>query len=85
MVAQHVKARWKGFVEARHLVADAELAGLGDVKLVPGMSVEVFIQTSECTVLFYVIRSVYDQIKRAFGENDKPTASRCARRWKSSR
>jgi len=68
MVAQHVKARWKGFVEARHLVADAELARLGDVKLVPGMPVEAFIQTSERTVLSYVIRPVYDQIKRAFRE-----------------
>ena len=68
MVAQHVKARWKGFVEARRLVADAELARLGDVKLVPGMPVEAFIRTSERTVLSYVIRPVYDQIKRAFRE-----------------
>ena len=68
MVAQHVKARWKGFVEARRLVADAELARLGDVKLVPGMPVEAFIRTSERNVLSYVIRPVYDQIKRAFRE-----------------
>jgi HlyD family secretion protein len=49
-------------------VADAELVRLGDLKLVPGMPAEAFIQTSERTVLSYMTRPVYDQIKRAFRE-----------------
>jgi HlyD family secretion protein len=49
-------------------VADPELARLGELKLVPGMPAEAFIQTSERTVLSYMTRPVYDQIKRAFRE-----------------
>jgi HlyD family secretion protein len=49
-------------------VAEGEIARLGDVKLVPGMPAEAFIQTSERTVLSYLTRPVYDQVKRAFRE-----------------
>ena len=41
---------------------------LGDVKLVPGMPVEVFIRTHERTALSYLVRPVHDQIARAFKE-----------------
>jgi hypothetical protein len=46
----------------------AEFARLGDVKLVPGMPVEVFIETADRPVLSYLVKPLYDQITRAFGE-----------------
>jgi HlyD family secretion protein len=49
-------------------VTDAEVARLGTVKLVPGMPVEAFLQTSSRTVLSYLARPFYDQAKRAFTE-----------------
>jgi HlyD family secretion protein len=49
-------------------VTDSEMARLGDVKLVPGMPVDVFVQSAPRTVLSYLIRPLYDQAKRAFTE-----------------
>jgi HlyD family secretion protein len=49
-------------------VADTEIARLGNVKLVPGMPVDTFVQTSPRTVLSYLARPFYDQAKRAFTE-----------------
>lgn len=46
----------------------AEVAKLGDVKLVPGMPVETFVQTGDRTVLSYLAKPLYDQITRAFRE-----------------
>ena len=45
-----------------------EIARLGDVKLVPGMPVEVFIQTGDRTVMSYLMKPLADQINRAFRE-----------------
>jgi HlyD family secretion protein len=45
-----------------------ELAKLGEVKLVPGMPVETFVQTGERTVMSYLAKPLYDQITRAFRE-----------------
>ena len=45
-----------------------EIERLGDVKLMPGMPVEVFIRTHERTALSYLVRPVHDQIARAFKE-----------------
>jgi HlyD family secretion protein len=45
-----------------------EVARLGDVKLVPGMPVEAFVQTGERTVLSYLMKPFYDQLTRAFRE-----------------
>jgi len=45
-----------------------EIARLGDVKLVPGMPVEVFAQTADRTVLSFLAKPLFDQIKRAFRE-----------------
>jgi HlyD family secretion protein len=47
-------------------VADAKR--LGEVKLVPGMPVEAFIQTHERTVLSYLVKPMEDQLTRAFRE-----------------
>ncbi len=49
-------------------VAPEELARLGDVKLVPGMPVEAFIQTHPRTVVSYLVKPLFDQITRAFRE-----------------
>jgi HlyD family secretion protein len=46
----------------------AEVAKLGDVKLVPGMPVETFMQTGPRTVMSYLAKPLYDQISRAFRE-----------------
>jgi HlyD family secretion protein len=45
-----------------------QLSRLGDVKLVPGMPVECFIQTGERTVISYLLKPLRDQLMRAFRE-----------------
>jgi HlyD family secretion protein len=46
----------------------AEVARLGEVKLVPGMPVESFIKTTDRTVMSYFVKPLQDQINRAFRE-----------------
>ncbi len=46
----------------------AEVAQLGDVKLVPGMPVEAFVQTGGRPVLSYLIKPLADQVMRTFRE-----------------
>ncbi len=45
-----------------------EIARLGDVKMIPGMPVEAFVQTGERTMLSYLIKPLSDQLMRAFRE-----------------
>ena len=45
-----------------------ELARLGDVRLIPGMPVEAFVQTGERTVFSYLVKPLSDQLMRAFRE-----------------
>ena len=45
-----------------------EVAKLGDVRLVPGMPVEAFIQTGDRTVMAYLLKPLSDQISRTFRE-----------------
>jgi HlyD family secretion protein len=45
-----------------------EVARLGEVKLLPGMPVEAFVQTGERTVLSYLVKPLHDQFMRAFKE-----------------
>jgi HlyD family secretion protein len=45
-----------------------EVSKLTAAKLVPGMPVEVFVETEERTVLSYLVKPLYDQIARAFRE-----------------
>jgi HlyD family secretion protein len=45
-----------------------EVARLGDVKLIPGMPVEAFVQTGDRTMLSYLIKPLNDQLMRAFRE-----------------
>jgi HlyD family secretion protein len=43
-----------------------EIARLGDVKLIPGMPVEAFVQTGDRTMLSYLITPLIDQLMRSF-------------------
>jgi HlyD family secretion protein len=45
-----------------------EVARLGDVKLIPGMPVEAFVQTGDRTMLSYLLKPLHDQLMRAFRE-----------------
>jgi len=45
-----------------------EIARLGDVKLIPGMPAEAFVQTGDRTMLSYLIKPLSDQLMRAFRE-----------------
>ena len=45
-----------------------EVAKLGDVRFIPGMPVEAFIQTDERTMLSYLCKPLHDQLMRAFRE-----------------
>ena len=49
-------------------MAPQEIARLGEVRLVPGMPVEAFVQTGERTVMSYLVKPLYDQLSRAFRE-----------------
>lgn len=54
------------YYTVRASLSEAEIARLGDVRLVPGMPVEVFMQTAERKVLSYLVKPLNDQLTRAF-------------------
>ena len=56
------------YYTVRISVPEKEVARLEGLKLVPGMPVEFFIQTSPRTVMSYLTKPLHDQIKRAFRE-----------------
>jgi HlyD family secretion protein len=56
------------FYTIRVAIEQEQLARLGDVRLVPGMPVEVFAKTYDRTVASYFIKPLHDQILRAFRE-----------------
>ncbi|RVD70855.1 MAG: HlyD family type I secretion periplasmic adaptor subunit [Mesorhizobium sp.] len=56
------------YYTVRIATTSAEVARLGQVKLVPGMPVESFIKTADRTVLSYLVKPLQDQISRAFRE-----------------
>ncbi len=58
----------QSFYTTRISMTKEELARLGDVKLIPGMPVEAFVQTGDRTVLSYLIKPLQDQFSRAFRE-----------------
>ena len=45
-----------------------EIARLVDVKMIPGMHVEAFVQTGDRTMLSYLMKPLHDQLMRAFRE-----------------
>ncbi|WAJ29180.1 HlyD family type I secretion periplasmic adaptor subunit [Antarcticirhabdus aurantiaca] len=54
------------YYQARISVGPEELARLGDLHLVPGMPLEVFIHTSDRTIISYLSKPLTDQMNRAF-------------------
>jgi HlyD family secretion protein len=56
------------YYTARITPDDGDLARLADKKLVPGMPVEAFIETSPRTALSYLTKPLTDQFQRAFRE-----------------
>jgi HlyD family secretion protein len=49
-------------------MAADQVERLGDVKLLPGMPVEAFVQTGDRTMLSYLMKPLHDQFVRAFRE-----------------
>jgi HlyD family secretion protein len=45
-----------------------EVARLGEVKIVPGMPVEAFVQTGDRTMLSYLAKPLSDHLMRMFRE-----------------
>ena len=56
------------YYTVRVTISQDERARLGNVSLVPGMPVEVFIKTGDRRVLSYLVKPLTDQITRAFRE-----------------
>jgi HlyD family secretion protein len=56
------------YYTVRIVIPATEIARLKGLKIVPGMPVETFIQTSARTVFSFVVRPFQDQVSRAFRE-----------------
>jgi len=56
----------QSFYVARIKADDDALARLGEHKLIPGMPVELFIETDQRTALSYLVKPMTDQFARAF-------------------
>ena len=56
------------YYTVRVALSEEEVRRLGDLKLVPGMPSEVFIQTGERTPLQYLLKPLREQIARTFRE-----------------
>jgi HlyD family secretion protein len=54
------------YYQARIAVSPAEMERLGAVKVVPGMPIEVFINTGDRTLVSYFLKPLTDQMNRAF-------------------
>jgi HlyD family secretion protein len=57
-----------GYYTIRIALPPEQVARLGDVKLVPGMPVEAFVQTGDRTVMSYLMKPMTDHFNRAFRE-----------------
>jgi HlyD family secretion protein len=58
----------QSYYVVRISVSAEEIARLGDVKLTPGMPVEVYVQTGDRTMMSYLMKPLHDQLMRAFRE-----------------
>jgi HlyD family secretion protein len=56
------------YYTVRIAIPASEIERLKGLKIVPGMPVESFIQTSPRTVISYLVKPLHDQISRAFRE-----------------
>ena len=61
-------ATGENYYQAHVELLPGEVAKLGDSPLLPGMPVEVFVQTEERTVATYLAKPIIDQFSRAFRE-----------------
>jgi HlyD family secretion protein len=57
-----------GYYTIRIALSAEEVARLGEVRLVPGMPVEAFVQTGDRTVISYLMKPLKDHFQRAFRE-----------------
>ena len=57
------------YYTVRIAVPEAEAVRLRDLKIIPGMPVEAFIQTESRTMLSYLVKPLMDQVTRTFREN----------------
>jgi len=58
----------QAYYVVRASLPEAEIRRLADIKLIPGMPAEAFIQTHERTPLQYLLKPLRDQIARTFRE-----------------
>jgi HlyD family secretion protein len=58
----------QNYYTIRIAMAADQVERLGDVKLLPGMPVEAFVQTGDRTMFSYLIKPLHDQFVRAFRE-----------------
>ena len=58
----------ESYYAARIQIPDDEIAKLGNLRLIPGMPAEVFIQTGERTAISYLIKPLRDGLARTFRE-----------------
>ena len=58
----------QSYYTIRVSMTPGEIARLGDVKLIPGMPAEAFVQTGDRTVMSYLMKPLSDQVMRAFRE-----------------
>jgi len=56
------------FYTLRITMSPAEVGRLNGFKLIPCMPVETFVQTSERTVMSYLVKPLHDQVMKAFRE-----------------
>ena len=56
------------YYTVRIAIPDSEIVRLEGLKLVPGMPVEAFIQTTPRTMMSYLVRPIHDQVIKAFRE-----------------
>lgn len=58
----------QSYYTIRIAMTKEELERLGDLKLIPGMPVEAFVQAGDRTLLSYLTKPLRDQFMRAFRE-----------------
>jgi HlyD family secretion protein len=58
----------QSFYTIRVSMPPDEITRLGDVKIIPGMPVEAFVQTGDRTMLSYLMKPLSDQFMRSFRE-----------------
>ena len=59
----------QSYYTIRIAMPPSEVTKLSDIKLVPGMPVEAFVQTGDRTMLSYLVKPLRDQLMRTFREN----------------